>query len=139
MEIKCYDFLHDDAVFVRTTVFIDEQGFEYELDENDAISRHVVIYDNGKPCAVSRVFKSVTGEYRLGRVAVLKNYRKKGFGKAVVGAAENFVIGVGGDSLHLNSQIPVIEFYKKLGYETVGDIFLEENVEHIAMVKKFNI
>ena len=32
MEIKNFDYLPDDAVFVRTTVFIEEQGFENELD-----------------------------------------------------------------------------------------------------------
>ena len=135
MEIKNFDYLPDDAVFVRTTVFIDEQGFENELDGNDKISRHIVIYDNNKPVATCRVFCQ-NGKYKLGRVAVLKSCRGKGYGKAVCEAAEDFVREKGGDSLHLNSQIPVIDFYKKLGYETVGGIFLEEDVEHIAMVKK---
>lgn len=135
MEIKNFDCLPDDAVFVRTTVFIEEQGFENELDGNDKISRHIVIYDNNKPVATCRVFCQ-SGKYKLGRVAVLKSCRGKGCGKAVCEAAEDFVREKGGDSLHLNSQIPVIDFYKKLGYETVGGIFLEEDVEHIAMVKK---
>ena len=135
MEIKNFDFLPDDAVFVRTTVFIKEQGFENELDGNDKISRHIVIYDGEKPVATCRVFFA-DGKYKLGRVAVLKDYRGNGFGRIVCEAAEEYVREKGGETLHLNSQLPVIEFYKKLGYETVGDIFLEEEVEHIAMVKK---
>lgn len=139
MEIKSFDCLPDDAVFVRTTVFIHEQGFENELDDKDAICRHIVIYCEDKPCATCRVFKDESGRYKLGRVAVLKEHRSKGLGKAVVEKAEEYVRECGADALHLNSQLPVIGFYEKLGYETVGGIFLEEEVEHIAMVKRFNI
>ncbi len=139
MTVKNFDFLPDDAVFVRTTVFIDEQGFENELDDKDAICRHIVIYCEDKPCATCRIFKDESGKYKLGRVAVLKEYRSKGLGRAVVEKAEEYVRECGGASLHLNSQIPVIAFYEKLGYHTVGEVFLEENVEHVAMVKKFNI
>lgn len=139
MTVKNFDFLPDDAVFVRTTVFIDEQGFENELDDKDAICRHIVIYCENKPCATCRVFKDESGKYKLGRVAVLKEYRSKGLGRAVVEKAEEYVRECGGESLHLNSQIPVIAFYEKLGYQRVGGVFLEENVEHVAMVKNFNI
>lgn len=139
MKVKCFDYLPDDAVFVRTTVFIHEQGFENELDDKDAICRHIVIYREDKPCATCRVFKDESGKYKLGRVAVIKEYRKEGLGRLVVEKAEEYVKECGANALHLNSQIPVIAFYEKLGYHTVGEVFLEENVEHIAMVKNFNI
>ena len=44
---KTYCFLHDDAKFIRKSVFMDEQGFAEEFDDKDAIAKHVVLY-NGK-------------------------------------------------------------------------------------------
>ena len=43
MTIKCYDKLPDEAVKIRTLVFVEEQGFKNEFDSIDEIAAHIVM------------------------------------------------------------------------------------------------
>ena len=46
--------LSNDAIRIRTDVFVKEQGFEVEFDEKDADSYHMLVYDDDVPIAVCR-------------------------------------------------------------------------------------
>ena len=48
------DSLSDDEVRIRTDVFVEEQGFVVEFDDDDAISTHIVLYDGDVPAAPAR-------------------------------------------------------------------------------------
>ena len=46
-----------DAKAIRQSVFVEEQGFEYEFDDIDETALHLVLYDeNDNPCATGRLF-----------------------------------------------------------------------------------
>lgn len=69
MIIKKYDICPEEAVQIRLTVFVDEQGFQDEFDEIDKYATHLVAFDNDKPIATCRVFKKGnSGEYFVGRL-----------------------------------------------------------------------
>ena len=109
MEIREYNYLADDAMLVRKTVFIEEQGFKDEFDDIDKIATHLVAYDNGKPIAVCRFFRSDERKsYLLGRLAVIKDYRKKQLGAAMMKKAEELVKAKNGTAieLHASRDIP---------------------------------
>jgi len=68
---------------IRETVFINEQQVpeELEWDEFDAVSHHVLALDNNKnPIGTGRI----TADGQIGRMSVLKNWRKKGAGKSLL-------------------------------------------------------
>ena len=89
MTIKCYDKLPDEAVKIRTLVFVEEQGFKDEFDSIDEIATHIVMFDGDNPVAVGRFFPSENeGEYIVGRVAVKKEYRGKNLGAEILKACE---------------------------------------------------
>lgn len=137
MEIKIYDKIPDEARFIRETVFLDEQGFPKEYDENDNIAKHIVIYDESVAVATCRVYwdKEVNC-YHIGRIAVLKPHRGKGLGIEVVTQAEKLVKSMGGKEIFISGQLRVAQFYiDKLGYTQYGDAYLEENVPHVALKK----
>ena len=48
---------------------------------------------------------------------------------------ENYIKKDGGQTIEVSAQVRVSEFYKKLGYNKVGDIYFDEFCEHIRMVK----
>ena len=123
------------ASHIRTTVFLDEQGFSFDRDDTDDIAMHIVGYNGDIPVSVCRVFKSSDGKYITGRLAVLKEYRGLGCGKGILEAAEKYVRSVGGDSLWLHSQYQAKDFYLRCGYAQVGEIELEQGCEHIWMNK----
>ena len=48
MQIKHFDTLPEDAVFIRKEVFVKEQGFKNEFDEKDNEAHFFVGYENMK-------------------------------------------------------------------------------------------
>ena len=135
MEIKIYDYLQEDAIFIRTEVFIKEQKFRNEFDELDKVSTHLVIYDNEIPVGTCRFYKVDNDKYVLGRIAVVCNYRGLGIGKMILEEAENYIVEAGGKEINLSAQVRVQDFYIKMGYMSEGQPYLDEYCPHIAMKK----
>lgn len=50
--------------------------------------------------------------------------------------AENEIAQAGGQKIEVSAQVRVSEFYEKLGYKKIGDIYFDEYCEHIRMVKE---
>src|SRR5688572_6652899 len=72
---------------VRTPVFIQEQAVtpEFEWDDIDGSAVHLLATLNGKPVACLRII-----DYKkIGRMAVLKHYRGRGLGAALLLEAIN--------------------------------------------------
>lgn len=138
MDIKIFDKIPGEARFIRETVFLDEQGFEKEYDENDNIAKHIVIYEDNKAVATCRIYwDDEVNCHHVGRIAVLKPHRGKGLGITVVNEAEKLIKELGGKEVFISGQLRVADFYKnKLGYTQCGDVYLEENCPHVALKKK---
>ncbi|MBQ8869517.1 MAG: GNAT family N-acetyltransferase [Oscillospiraceae bacterium] len=137
MEIKSFTGLVPDALYIRITVFVKEQGFVDEEDEIDPVAIHLVAYDEGKPIATCRFFKEPCGEdFILGRLCVLKEKRGAGIGARLLSEAEKGAKAIGAKSLKLHSQLHARAFYEKCGYKQVGEIELEQGKEHIWMKKE---
>jgi predicted GNAT family N-acyltransferase len=117
-------------------VFVQEQGFEDEFDEVDETAWHIEVWDQHQPVAVGRMFES--GQYGIltvGRIAVIKEWRKKNVGKFVMEALEDHARHMGGTAIELSAQCKAAGFYEKLGYHQVGDIYMDQFCPHIRMVK----
>ena len=135
MTIKTYNELPAEAAKIREEVFVREQGFSEEFDTVDNSACHIVLFLDGKAVATCRYF-SDGGSYKVGRIAVLKNYRGRNFGSAVLLEAEKQIAMLGGRSVILHSQLQACGFYEKLGYVPYGEIEPEEGCPHIWMKKE---
>lgn len=136
MDIKVYDRLPSEALDIRITVFVDEQGFVDEVDDIDNIATHLVMFDNDKAIATCRIFEGENEkEYILGRLCVLASYRGRGLGGEMLKAAERAAAKSGGEVLALHSQYQAREFYAKHGYCEVGELEYEQDCPHIWMKK----
>ena len=92
METKVYNVLPEDAVFIRNTVFVEEQGFKEEFDQIDGRAVHMVMYDKDNPVAVCRFFKDTEPDtYIIGRIAVIKKYRGQAIGMELMSEAEKAI------------------------------------------------
>ena len=87
MNVKVFDKIPDDAIYIRKTVFMQEQGFSNEFDEIDNYSNHLVLYDEEKAIATARYYVK-DDEYIIGRIAVQKEYRGKHIGVEVLKQVE---------------------------------------------------
>lgn len=137
MKTIVFDRLPNDAKFIREEVFIKEQGFKNEFDQVDSIATHYVMYDDfGSPIAVCRSFKDdITGNFTIGRIAVMKSYRGQGLGKKILAAAEDEILRKGGTFAVLHAQIAALKFYEACGYFPFGDPDFDEDCPHIWMKK----
>lgn len=129
-----------DYLKVRTDVFVIEQKvpIELEIDELDTLEHngviHIGAFINDTLVGTSRLIKDGK-DLKVGRVAVLKAYRKQGVGEAMLRYAEVQAQNNGFQRLKLGAQLSAIPFYEKSGYIAEGDIYLDANIEHRDMVK----
>ena len=137
MVIKEFHNLCDDALKIRQKVFVEEQKFKDEFDEIDQRCITLVGYIDDQPVACSRAFfDEEEKKYKVGRFAVLKDYRKKGLGLEMLKATCQVIKKLGGKEVWLHSQLQAEGFYKQAGFSSVGEIGYEEYCPHIWMVKK---
>ncbi len=121
---------------IRTAVFIEEQGTpaEDEFDEYEQTAEHILVYDDNEPVASGRL-RVVDGVGKLERICVVASHRKHGFGKVVVETLENMTKEKGLSKAKLHGQTQAEDFYKRLGYVTASDVFMEDNIPHVLMIK----
>ncbi|HEY8363165.1 MAG TPA: GNAT family N-acetyltransferase [Tissierellaceae bacterium] len=142
MQIKWLKGTDDltDAYKIRFKVFIEEQNVpaDLEVDDIDGIAHHVVVYQDGIPVGTGRVFEQ-GGRYYLGRIAVLKEYRKQHIGSLIVKLLLQKAFEWGAEEVHIHAQTSALEFYKKLGFIPYGEPYDEAGIRHISMVAYRNI
>ncbi|MGE7607237.1 GNAT family N-acetyltransferase [Peribacillus frigoritolerans] len=128
------------AFHIRKEVFVEEQGFplEFEFDEFDtlnALSEHILVYYNEKPVGTGRL-RVVDGLGKLERICILEPYRKFGLGKIIIKKLEEIAKEKGNTQVKLHGQTQAEGFYKKLGYRTSSDVFMEDGGPHLLMIKE---
>jgi predicted GNAT family N-acyltransferase len=119
---------------IRETVFIMEQGVheDEEFDGRDADCLHVLVEDQkGRPIATARMLP----DGQVGRMAVLRHWRKKGVGSAMLIKlfVEARVRGL--KRLSADAQVRALPFYEKHGFRVVGDEFMDARIPHKKVVK----
>ncbi|HEY8122759.1 MAG TPA: GNAT family N-acetyltransferase [Myxococcota bacterium] len=127
-----------ESIEIRRRVFIDEQGVPEadELDGKDGERAHFLARDaQGRAlgCACLRPHGS---QHKVERVAVLPESRGSGLGRDLMLAVEAHARKIGQRQLVLHAQASVVEFYDKLGWQSVGPRFFEAGIEHQKMEKR---
>src|SRR3982750_3911924 len=99
---------------VRDPVFIDEQNvpIEDEIDALDPLSKHVIARDlENRPIGTGRL----SPERLIGRMAVIKEWRGRGVGEALLKALLDQARAQGYPTVELHAQSHAIPFYEKFG------------------------
>lgn len=135
---KFYSVLPEEAKLIRNEVFVEEQGFRDEFDDNDKKCLHIVLFDNDIPIATGRIFPEIENKktYTAGRIAVRKSHRGKKIGAEVMGLLESKAKEQGAKILVVSAQCRAQGFYEKMGYTASGEVYLDEYCEHIHMEKE---
>jgi predicted GNAT family N-acyltransferase len=127
------------AYEIRRRVFIEEQHVpeDIELDADDARAFHVLATLGGDAIGCGRMLDHGDGEVKIGRMAVLPQFRGTGVGRDILrflmnrARADNFRKAI------LHAQLSAQGFYLKEGFMPVGEIFDEAGIEHRKMQKSF--
>ncbi len=119
----------------RAEIFIKEQGINYQdMDDIDYDAYHFFYMDNDKVVAYLRAFNvEDNNTLQIGRVLTLKH--GEGMGKRIMEGTISYLKEfTDAKTLTMHAQKHAIGFYEKLGFMTVGEEFIEEDVVHITMV-----
>ena len=137
MELKILSDSNNEIKMLRTQTFVVEKNVpqDIEFDGKDAQFLHFCLYDGVNLVACARV--NIDGDkLRAGRVAVKTELRGKGFGKLLFKHIEDYARKNKLNAIELGAIETAVDFYKKIGFETVGDYFMEAGWPHINMIKK---
>ncbi len=108
---------------------------EEEYDDFEQESTHFLALADGVPAGTAR-WRFTPKGIKLERFAVLKSMRGKGVGQALVQAvlADIEIEDESkGKRLYMHAQLPAVALYEKFGFQRVGDIFKECDIEHYKM------
>ncbi|TXI17494.1 MAG: GNAT family N-acetyltransferase [Nitrosomonas sp.] len=123
---------------IRTAVFIHEQHVPVHLewDEFDAISMHILAQDFDEQ-SIGTVRLLPNGY--VSRMAVLKEWRRKGIGTAMMQKLLQQAENLGVQQIKLNAQVSAIQFYERFGFQVFGKEFMDAGILHIKMELRLNV
>lgn len=123
------------AFDIRQKVFVEEQSFsqEAEFDDIDAHALHALVREDGVPAATARLYEH-DGAFHIGRVAVLREYRRRGLGELAMRLLMLKARELGATQVTVGAQVQAQGFYEKLGFRSTGELYDDEGVPHVHMV-----
>ncbi|HEY2348796.1 MAG TPA: GNAT family N-acetyltransferase [Puia sp.] len=124
---------------LRNEVFIVEQNCPYQdLDNKDLKSWHLMGIDDDKLMAYSRLLGPGISysESSIGRIVSSPLVRKTGMGKKLVDESIRQIKNLfQTDSIRIGAQFYLKLFYESFGFIQDGEIYLEDNIPHIIMLR----
>jgi predicted GNAT family N-acyltransferase len=123
------------AAPLRFAIFVGEQNVPagIELDDMDEKSLHAIAYDDaGKAIGTGRLLP----EGKIGRMAVVKEWRRRGVGADLLEALVAEARRRGFKEVSLSAQLQAAEFYRAHGFVAEGKVYEEAGILHQAMSRK---
>ncbi|MER2174766.1 MAG: GNAT family N-acetyltransferase [Carnobacterium sp.] len=131
---------YKDAIKIRKKVFVEEQLVppELEIDDLEDQTIHVIGYLENKAVSTARIYKKNTTTFKIQRVAVLMDFRKKNLGYELMMEIERYAKTKEFKTLMLDAQDHALTFYEKLGYQVEGEGFMDAGIPHHLMIKNLD-
>jgi len=119
---------------IRRIVFTDEIGIlESELfDDYDKTSDHFILFDGANIVGSVRII-IIDQQLKLERMAILKKFRSKNYGKDCILQLREYYLNQGYSKIILDTIYSVRGFYKKCNFIEEGEIFQRVGIDHIRM------
>ncbi|MFD2940046.1 GNAT family N-acetyltransferase [Flavobacterium notoginsengisoli] len=141
--IKSFDELTNHELYnmlrLRSDVFVVEQNCPYlDLDNKDQKSYHLLYYVNDELAGCTRLLPAGISynEISIGRVVIAKSHRGLGLGvklmeASIAGCEEKF----GKGPIRISAQYHLSKFYQSLGFAEYGEVYDEDGIPHIGMIR----
>lgn len=131
IELLSWEEARAHASPIRFAVFVEEQRVprEIELDEQDGASVHAVAFEDGKAVATGRLLP----DGHIGRMAVLKEWRNRGIGGAILKELIDRARHSDHSFVELSAQVHAVSFYRAHGFVPEGAEYMEAGIRHQAM------
>lgn len=133
IEVRVASFQQESAALyaIRDEVFVREQKVPLELehDAEDMTCTHVLAFLDDVPAGTGRIL----ADGKIGRMAVLRQFRGLGVGEAVLAALLAIARERDLDDVWCHAQHSALGFYAKAGFAAEGPLFQEAGITHRLM------
>ena len=128
-----------DLLRLRSEVFVVEQDCVFlDLDSIDLDCFHLLGYAQTKLLAYARIVPGgrLYKEASIGRVVTSPAVRKSGIGKKLMQQSIDKLYDTFGKTpIRIGAQFYLKKFYESFGFTQVNEIYLEDGIQHIYMIK----
>ncbi len=127
------------AFAIRREVFVKGQKVapEEEFDAYETTSFHFLAVDaEGTPIGTGR-WRFTDKGIKIERIAVMEAQRGKGVGAQIMDTLMAHIARhpeSGDHMIYMHAQVQVVDFYRPMGFRTVGDVFDECGIMHYKMM-----
>lgn len=121
---------------VRRAVFIEEQAVPESLEWESLdpeCAWFVARAGGGEVVGIVRL----TPDGRIGRMAVLPSWRRRGVGAALLDAVMMAARRQGCATPRLSAQTHAVAFYARFGFQVEGEVYQDAGIPHLAMTFTF--
>jgi predicted GNAT family N-acyltransferase len=131
IELMPWEQARAEAGRIRFAVFVVEQGvpLEIEIDEHDAECVHALAFDDGAAVGTGRLLP----DGHLGRMAVLREFRGRGVGSAILAKLIEAAAQRGDREVLLSAQVHALDFYRAHGFSAEGEVYQDAGIAHQTM------
>ena len=125
---------------LRNEVFVVEQQCIFQdADNNDQQAWHLMAFRGEELAAYTRLIPAgfVYEQPSIGRVVTAPFVRGTGMGKELMerSIAETYKL-FGKQPIKIGAQLYLQKFYNELGFMKCSDVYLEDGIEHIYMIRE---
>lgn len=104
-----------------------------EFDDHDKTCDHLLLTVDGTPAATARVFMTDEQTAKIGRLAVLKEYRGQHLGAELIKELKKRSKALGAKKIYVSAQAYAVPFYEKYGFRAYGNEYLDIHIPHMDM------
>lgn len=131
IELGPWSVVKDEAQRIRFAVFVEEQRVppELEMDEMDRRCIHALAFQENLAIGTGRLLP----DGHIGRMAVMKPWRGRGVGAALLERLVEAARERGDAEVLLSAQVHALGFYRGHGFTAYGEFYEEAGIAHQAM------
>ncbi len=141
--IRIEEIKAEESYPIRKSVLREGMTLSHQMTgDHDADTLHLGLFDGGQLVCIGSFMKASKAEfeglqYQLRGMASAKGSQGKGYGKMLLEKAEQLLTEKNVNLLWCNARIVALDFYKKLGYSSIGQVFEVDQVgPHFVLYKK---
>lgn len=137
IEIEWQSELYDQEIELRLELLRTPLGLTFSAADLQAEAHelHFGIVDQQRLIACAVVVPQSETNGKLRQMVVRNAFQRSGVGTELIRQIERVLAARGFRSIELNARDIAIGFYERLGYEKVGDEFIEVSIPHWKMTK----
>ena len=125
---------------LRNEVFVVEQNCVFQdADDKDQHCYHLMGFSDNKLVAYTRIVPEgvIYAQASIGRVVTSPAVRRLGAGKVLMNQSIDTVYNLFGRvPIKIGAQLYLKHFYESLGFHQVSEVYLEDGIEHIYMLRE---